>query len=255
MDDKKIVAKYLPAQVHDNIEEFLKHRKLKLISGSVSKRKAQKVVSHEGVLNTDTFTKAIQMDGYVIIEAEDLPNKDRRYRKQISEINQKRKTKTYIVIIDMNSKYASQSPEFVNLMKRIPGFDHDKRDFNLDVILISQYALSSHIQKKIELYKNYGTETAGFTNIEDYQYYVFMSNIMDPNHAFIPPHRLLSREEEHELLTKTHSEKKDLSRIHQSDPPVVWIGGEVGDIVEIMQPLESTGVSPEYRVVIPPKKV
>jgi DNA-directed RNA polymerase subunit H (RpoH/RPB5) len=252
---KSVVAKYLPTQVHENIKEFLKYRKLGLVSGSVSRRKTQKVITHEGSLSTDEFTKAIQMDGYVIIEAEDLPEKDRRYRKSVSEVNQKRKTKTYIIIIDMNSKYASQSPEFVILMKRIPGFDHPKREFNLDIILITQHALSSHIQKKIDLYKNFGTETAGFTNIEDYQYHVFRSNVMDPNHAFIPPHRLLSRDEENELLVKIHAEKKDLSRIHQSDPPIVWIGGEVGDIIEISQFSEATGVSLEYRVVIPPKRV
>jgi DNA-directed RNA polymerase subunit H (RpoH/RPB5) len=250
----RVVAKYLPAQVHENIPEFLKHRKLKLVSGSVSKRKAQKIVTHNNMLSTETFTKVIQMDGYGIIEAEDLPTKDRRYKKHISEQNRNRKTKTYIVIIDMNSKFASQSPEFVTLMKRIPGFDYEKRDHNIDILLISQNKLSSHIQKKISLYKTC-TEEAGFTNIEDYQYHVFRSNIMDPNHAFVPPHRLLSREEEVELLTGTYSEKKDLPRIHQSDPPVIWIGGEVGDVVEIAQFSESTGTSYEYRVVIPPKKV
>jgi DNA-directed RNA polymerase subunit H (RpoH/RPB5) len=250
----RVVAKYLPAQVHENIGEFLKHRKLKLVSGSVSKRKAQKVIDHNNILSTDMFTKAIQMDGYVIIEAEDLPTKDRRYRKQISEINRKRPTKTYIVIMDMNSKFASQSPEFVTLMKRIPGFDYEKRDHNADILLISQNMLSSHIQKKIALYKNYGTETAGFTNIEDYQYHVFRSNIMDTNHAFVPPHRLLTREEEDELLTSTYSEKKDLPRIHQSDPPIIWIGGEVDNVVEIEQFSESAGVTYEYRIVIPPKK-
>jgi len=255
MDTKVVVAKYLPAQVHENIvEEFLKHRKLKLVAGSVSKRKAQRVVSHEGSLNTDDFTKAIQMDGYVIVEAEDMPNKDRRYRKQVSEENQKKKTRTYIVILDMNSKFASQSPEFLALMKRIPGFDHEKRDYNIDVIIVSQHELSSHIQKKIDLYRSFGTDTAGFTLLEDYQYHVFRSNIMDPNHAFVPRHRLLSKDEENELLAGRNAEKKDLPRIHQSDPPIVWIGGEVGDIVEILQPSESTGTSYDYRVVIPAKK-
>lgn len=255
MEKDRIVAKYLPAQVHENISEFLTHRKLNMVSGSVSGRKAQKVVGEKsGVLNTDSFTKAIQMDGYVIIEADDQPDKDRRFRKQVSEVNQKRKTKTFIVILDMNSKFASQSPEFVTLMKRIPGFDHEKRDFNLDVIIISQYELSSHIQKKIELYKNFGTDSAGFTNIEDYQYHVFRSNIMDPKHSFVPPHRLLTKDEENAMLTGIHSEKKDLPRIHQNDPPIVWIGGEVGDVVEIQQYSESAAISYEYRVIIPTKK-
>jgi len=154
----------------------------------------------------------------------------------------------------MDSKYASQSPEFVTLMKRIPGFDYEKRDHNIDILLISQNKLSSHIQKKISIYRSY-SEEAGFTNIEDYQYHVFRSNIMDPNHAYVPHHRLLTRDEENDLLTGTYSEKKDLPRIHQSDPPVIWIGGEIGDIVEITQFSESTGTSYTYRIVIPPKKV
>lgn len=254
-NDSKIVSKYLPALVNENMAEFLKHRRLELVSGSVSKRKAQKVVTHNDLLDSETFTKAIQVDEYVILEAKDLATKDRRYRKQIAEINQKKITKTYIVILDVNSKYGLQSPEFITLMKRIPQFDQEKRDHNIDIIIISQYALSSHIQKKIDMYRSFGTPECGFTNFEDYQYHVFLSNIMDPNHSFVPPHRLLSREEETELLKNIHAEKKDLPRIHQSDPPIVWIGGEIGDIVEIKQYSESTGEVLQYRVVIPPRRI
>ena len=256
MTEKKVVAEYLPTKVHKNMPEFLKHRKLTIVSGSVAKRKAQKVIKTDQgrkFLPQDTFEKAVQMDGYVIIEAEDLPEKDRRFRKQVSEINRKRKTRTFIVIIDMGSRYSNQSPEFVTLMKRLPGFDHDKRDYNIDIIVISQNSLSSHIMKKINLYTNYGTDLAGFTHIEAHQYYVFYINIMDPNNAFIPQHRIISREEEDVILNSIYSDKKEMPRIHQSDPPVVWIGGEVGDIIEIIQLSEAAGLQIAYRVVVPIK--
>jgi len=252
--DEKVVAEYLPAKVHKNMGEFLKHRELKLVSGSVATRKAQKVITDtKQFLSLDTFTQAVQMVGYVVLEAADLPTKNLSYRKQVAEVNRNLPTKTFIVIIDMNSKYAAQSPEFVTMLKRVPGFDHDKRDYNMDIIIISKDKLSSHIHKKINIYKNYGTETAGFTHVETHQYFVFYTNVMDPNNALIPHHSIVPREEEAATLGPLYAEKKDLPCIPQCDPPVVWIGGEVGDIIQIVQASESAGEDISYRIVIPPK--
>jgi DNA-directed RNA polymerase subunit H len=253
-EKNKIVARYLPTIVHGNVKKFLKHRNLKLVAGSIAKHRARKVESktkdHE-FLDDSTFTKAIQIDGYVVIEAKDSEEKDRRFRKQVEEVNRKRPTRTYIVIIDMESTYAAASPKFLELMKRLPGFDYDKREYNIDIIIISQNVLSSHIQKKIAQYSNDGTKTAGFCHITSHPYRVFSTYLLDPNHKMVPPHRIISKEEEVSLLKSTYSEKKFMAKIPKSDPPVVWIGGEVGDVIEIKNPSESTGVSLEYRVVIP----
>lgn len=253
-DKTKIVVQYLPTIVHGNVKKFLEHRQLELVAGSISKRKAQKVESKtkkSEFLDDSSFTKVIQIDGYVVIEAKDSDKKDRHFRKQIDEVNRKRPTFTYIVIIDMESKYASASPEFVNLMKRIPEFDHEKRENNMEIIIISQSVLSSHIQKKINLYTNDGTKTAGFCHISSYPYHIFTTYLLDPDHSMVPPHRIISKEEEDELLKSTYSEKKCMPKISINDPPVVWIGGEVGDIIEIKLPSESTGIELNYRVVIP----
>ena len=257
MTDKektKIHTQYLPTIVHGNVKRFLKHRNLELVAGSISKRRAQKVESKskkDEFLDDSTFTKVIQIDGYVVIEAKDEPDKDRRYRRQVEEVNRNKSTKTYIVIIDMNSKYAAQSPEFVTLLKRLPSFDHEKRESNMDIIIISQNILSSHIQKKIALYSNDGTKTAGFCHIRSYPYHIFSTYLLDPDHTMVPPHRIITNEEEDNLLRTTYSEKKFLPRISRNDPPVVWIGGEVGDIIEITVPSESTGVDLNFRVVVP----
>lgn len=253
-DTTKINAQYLPTIVHGNVKKFLEHRKLELVSGSISQRRAQKVESKTkkgDFIDDSSFTKVIQIDGYVVIEAKDAENKDRRYRKQIDEVNRNRPTTTYIVIIDIDSKYASASPEFLNLLKRLPGFDHEKREFNIDIIIISQSVLSSHIQKKIDHYTNDGTKSAGFCHIFSYPYHMFTTYLLDPMHSMVPPHRIISKAEEEDLLKSTFSEKKLLAHISKNDPPVVWIGGEVGDIIEIQMPSESTGISLEYRVVIP----
>jgi DNA-directed RNA polymerase subunit H (RpoH/RPB5) len=257
MSDKektKIIARYLPTVVHGNVKKFLEHRQLELVAGSISKRRAQKVESKtkkDEFLDDSSFTKVIQIDGYVVIEAKDAATRDRRYRKSIDEVNRKIPTRTFIIIIDMESKYAANSPEFVTLMKRLPGFDHEKREYNVDIIIISQNVLSSHIQKKIVLYSNDGTKTAGFTHISSYPYHIFTTYLLDPEHTMVPQHRIISKAEEEELLRTTYSEKKFMPKISRHDPPIVWIGGEIGDIVELQMPSESTGIQLKYRVVIP----
>ena len=97
-----------------------------------------------------------------------------------------------------------------------------------------------------------GDEDRGFTKVGFYPYFVFSSYLLAPEHVTIPPHRILTDEEEIELMETANIEKSGLQKILVNDPPVVWIGGEVGDIIRIDMPSEASGIAPHYRLVRPP---
>jgi len=81
-----------------------------------------------------------------------------------------------------------------------------------------------------------------------YPYSVFA--LVVPDHVAVPPHRILPPEEASALLKREMIARKDMAMIPESDPPVVWLGGEPGQIVEIKRLSETSGVSFFYRVII-----
>jgi DNA-directed RNA polymerase subunit H (RpoH/RPB5) len=83
-------------------------------------------------------------------------------------------------------------------------------------------------------------------NIDNYVY--LHLSIIIPKHELCSPHRILSQDEEDNLLYKElYKEKSNLPIICVNDPMIVWIGGEPGQIVEIERVSELAGKSLVYR--------
>ena len=70
-------------------------------------------------------------------------------------------------------------------------------------------------------------------------------------HKLVPKHRILTKEEEKELLERYGITKKDLPKILDSDPVIKKIGAKIGDIVEITR--KDIQKSKYYRVVVKSK--
>ena len=85
-----------------------------------------------------------------------------------------------------------------------------------------------------------------FCNV--YPYHVFAMNI--PRHLSVPPHRIMSAEEVADLLATQHKQFHNLPSIYVNDPPVIWCGGRVGQVVEITRPSEVAGTAMYYRRII-----
>jgi len=200
-------------------------------------------------LTENELVQTIQVDGYVILSAEDSPNKIRRFGRDISKINRERPTKTHIIIIKPDSSFSKTSSNFEKLMNRVPNLISTKRNHNIDILVITEQSVKSNILKKMTPFNTSGDNDVGFVRIENYPYKLFTSVI--PEHEMVPKHRILNEKEEREVLDQLFIEKKSLPKIKKSDPPVVWVGGEVGDIIEILIPSEAVGREKKYRVVIP----
>jgi len=69
-------------------------------------------------------------------------------------------------------------------------------------------------------------------------------------HILIPEHKKLSDEEADKILKKYNVLKKQLPRIKSSDPAILNMNPERGDIIEIIRDSPTTGKSSFYRVVV-----
>ncbi len=70
------------------------------------------------------------------------------------------------------------------------------------------------------------------------------------SHELVPEHRVLSPEEAREVLERYRVEPHQLPWIRASDPAVIAIGAEPGDIIEIRRKSATAGEAIFYRYVV-----
>lgn len=68
-------------------------------------------------------------------------------------------------------------------------------------------------------------------------------------HFLVPKHEIVPKEREQELLARLGADKKLLPRILLSDPAVIEIGAEKGDVIKITRKSPTAGKSIYFRVV------
>lgn len=72
-----------------------------------------------------------------------------------------------------------------------------------------------------------------------------------PNHHSVPEHTIVDDNEFERLAEWEHIEdKRNLQRIYEDDPPVVWLGGKVGQVVKIIRDSSTCGKSIAYRCIV-----
>lgn len=252
--EKGEITRYLPYTIYENIQKFLTYRSLELVAGAQYNTGDSKKTSsskNAEFLPEDEFVKNIQYYGYIQIEAKDAKDKDRHFHKSIPSEWRKKPVHTYIILLDQNSVYKS-TQQFVKLLERIPGMNSETRDYNIELIVIAREKLSLHVQKKINTYITNGSvpgaETKfGYRHIADFEYAMFSSDKL--TNKFSQHHRILNKSDEKAILTRLMCTKKDLDKIRKTDPPLVWLGAEIGDIIEIRRFSETTAEEIAYRVV------
>jgi len=70
-----------------------------------------------------------------------------------------------------------------------------------------------------------------------------------PNHCMVPKHRIMTDEEIQSELFSEYIKKNDIYTIYEFDPPIVWLGGRDGQVVEIIRQSISTLEAPVYRLI------
>ena len=83
------------------------------------------------------------------------------------------------------------------------------------------------------------------------QYPFFYSLLFDIfDHVDVPPHRLLSSEETHELLKERNLKLTQFPSIKMDDPVCRYLGGRPGDVFEITRNRPTVGQHLYYRKVV-----
>ena len=77
-----------------------------------------------------------------------------------------------------------------------------------------------------------------------------MKEINISKHKLVPKHTILKEEEKRTLLEKHKINLNQLPRILTSDPMIVQLGANVGDVIKIERKSSTSGETTYYRVVI-----
>lgn len=163
-------------------------------------------------LTIDDFNKKIQIQRYITIKTLNADN----------DI-------ITIILLHHNTEYSSKIAKFKKLVQF---FDTSKK-----LIIISKDNMMSFMIKNDMI-----------ANINNYTY--LQLSIVVPKHELCSPHRILSEDEEYNLLNvELYKDKTNLPIICINDPMIIWIGAEVGQIVEIERVSELAGKSLVYRRV------
>lgn len=238
---------FLPYVIYQNIEKFAQYRKLELVSGAIYPENSKTKVNI--YLPQDEFTKNIQYYDYILLEYKDSPEKERIFTKQVPPGARSKSVATFIFILNINSSYAQSSQNFMKGLNRIPDFDNKERPQNLDIIIISHNELNIHLTKKLELSIFEGSSEAGYIHIHPYKYLYFSSE--RPLHYLSMPQRILSKKEADTVLEQLYTTKKNLPKIRKTDVIAVWLGAEIGNIIEVKMLSEISGIETKYLLVRP----
>lgn len=113
-----------------------------------------------------------------------------------------------------------------------------------DVILVSDEKFKVHPKNEIK------SKKFSHLNVSCYLHENFM--LVVPKGPSCYPHRIMSSEEVNELMNNglMRSDLHDLPKILKSDVQCIWIGADIGDVIEITVGSDIIGEVIQYRLVI-----
>lgn len=141
-----------------------------------------------------------------------------------------------IVITLEDMRVHNTTEKFISLYRNV------QRKEKFTLLLITPGILSNYVRKKVDEYNHTGH------HIISYTYDMF--SIVIPEHNMVPKHEIMTQDEISDLLTLTRTTLQSYPKIYITDPPVAWIGAEVGDLIRIHRHSETTGKSIAYRRVV-----
>ena len=211
---------YPPIIIVENIiNAFSKYRNLTVIS--------KKYTNDDIVSEMETFS-------YIRIDS-------------INNNIEKKRNHIIFIIIKEDSKYSLHSPDLRKLLDGITSDQLYKDDKISEIIMIVDE--SFFMRKKL-------LETIDALNSEDkkaikYKVYSYINFIfVVPEHQSVPKHRIMNKEEIEKLFNFDRINSKSVGSISINDPPIIWLGANKGDIIEIERDSQTAGVALYYRRVV-----
>jgi DNA-directed RNA polymerase subunit H (RpoH/RPB5) len=201
-------------QIYGNLPAFLENRGLAPLAPQDLEKKR------------DRFIGELTEIGYFRVDARDPATAD----------------ETVVFILAMGGDFSNSAPQ---LKKLLFGLENEERAGPLaEVILFVEEAALSK-KNIVAVLADYRSEKRRYYSM--YSYALLALNI--PKVQCIPRHTVLTPEEKKALLDTSRIGVADLPFITSTDPPVVWEGARVGDVVRVDAPSETAGTAVRYYLV------
>jgi DNA-directed RNA polymerase subunit H (RpoH/RPB5) len=242
---------YPPAKIYENLQTFFTYRLLDLVSGSLIVEKGKVKSKSKSWLNNAELMETIQFHGYVIVEAQDAQSRKRKLKTTIASAR-KLPVRTLIILFDDTDRFTKTDP-YKKLVEKLPHVSQSARDYNLDIITISRHEPNVFLRKAIGNIESPGNANNGYIHIYSYKYVTFRN--INPLHVNSPKCRVVSDNEEKEIIATLHIDKSQMARVFDSDGCVIWLPAEIGDVIEELHASESIGYEKIYKLVVPTPQV
>lgn len=188
-------------------------------------------------ISRDRFITEIDQIGYFRIDAKMIKNS-----KMVT-----------IMILSLKGKYTNHAPQLRELVYSLNSEDVTRKGLLSEVIVITP----EKIKKKKNPTKSddkgskiFDKKPSNLTNVKInfYPYHIFSLDV--PRAQIVPKHELVTEEEVKTFLSRERLNIMDLPLIPSSNPPIIWIGGESGQVVRIKHPSETAGKAYTYHVIV-----
>jgi DNA-directed RNA polymerase subunit H (RpoH/RPB5) len=149
---------------------------------------------------------------------------------------------TVFLVLNINGKY-SHSPE---LRKLLDSVSSEYKTSLYELIIIADELFFTK-KSLLDIIKDYqkGKNNEFQIIYNAYPYHNFVMNI--PLSESIPVHRIMTQKEIEKNIISEHIKISDLHIIYSNDPPIIWLGGKEGQVVEIQRKSVTSGIAINYR--------
>lgn len=154
-----------------------------------------------------------------------------------------------VLVLSADGKFSHHGPD---LRRLIAGVEAERAtaDGRLDEIIVvateeffKKKNLTDVIREAQARHPHTDADAAGVEPfVSAHPYHLFSCNI--PRNQSVPPHRIMPESEVEEYLARERLARRDLPVRPASDPPVVWLGGREGQVIEVLRPTQTAGEIP-----------
>lgn len=208
------------------IDAFLPYRRLKLVPRGLAPEAQARAFS------TDEVIRDMEQFYYVRLDA-------------LREAPRGKRDWVVILILSADGKFSHHGPDLRRLLDGV-GLERQAKEGRLDELIVvaeKEFFSKKNVMDVISKHQEgqaSGPDPEGETPFcSAHPYHNFA--LVVPESQIVPPHRIMSPEEVETFLGRERLTLRDLPVISASDPPIVWLGGRAGQVVEIERPSQTAG--------------
>jgi DNA-directed RNA polymerase subunit H len=210
------------------LDSFFQYRSLKLAPRSLAREGSVRVYSDDEVISDMAQFYYVRLDA-------------------LRETPRGRRDWVVILVLATNGKYFLHGPDLRKLLEGVEA-ERPAKEGRLDELIVvaeETFFKKKNLTDVVRELQNKQAEGADFDGTAPFYsahpYHIF--SLVVPDHKSVPHHRIMSQAEVDDFLRRRRLSIADLTVIYTSDPPIVWLGGRKGQVVEIARDSQTAGTA------------